>query len=70
MKKHLRVFSEGSCVCVTPGDESLHRQQEGICVKVLQQVEVVRHLDTIPHRLSVLRSTITVKGPKQSTPRE
>lgn len=40
MKTHLRAFSEGCCVCVTRGDESLHGQQEVICVKLLQQVEV------------------------------
>lgn len=40
MKTHSRAFGEGSCVCVTPGYESLHGQQEDICVKVLQQVEV------------------------------
>lgn len=40
MKTHLRVFSEGSRACVTPGDNLVHGQQQGMCVQVLRQVEV------------------------------
>lgn len=48
MKTHMTAFNEGSCDCVTPGDEWVHRQEEGICDRLRWTHILVRRLDTIP----------------------